>query len=43
MTSSMNAIDTNVWIYLYSEDIGEGTVAGLRIVNPFARRTVDKP
>ena len=28
---------------LYSEDIGERTIAGLRIINPFARRTVDKP
>jgi len=27
---------------LYSEDIGEGTVAGLRIVNPFARHSLDK-
>jgi predicted nucleic acid-binding protein len=28
---------------LYSEDIGEGNIAGLRIVNPFARRAVDTP
>ena len=42
----MNAVDTNVWIYcyvLYSEDIGEGNIDGLRIVNPFKKRALDKP
>jgi predicted nucleic acid-binding protein len=28
---------------LYSEDIGEGNLNGLRIVNPFARHALDKP
>jgi predicted nucleic acid-binding protein len=28
---------------LYSEDIGEGNIAGLRIVNPFAKHPLDKP
>ncbi len=35
-------IDAGVSV-LYSEDIGQGNIAGLRIVNPFAKRALDNP